>query len=707
MSTIPLKQLKAHPAQMRTAYDLDALATLTLQVYARGLDEWQPIVASPNGNGYHIVSGHRRHMAKLLALSLQDWSDEHPGSDITIETVRNLVHTLVTSLGSLEKVVHSLRSKYGELEIPFVPFTGSQKAEILALQAANYGGETPDMIGVSHSFYKAVEAGATPEEIARNSGQTLTFVKNHLALAKVAPELAQRIAAGELSISIAPTVADLPEPKRAGFTIFILANEPGKLTAGGIKECAARLKKWPGLQMPLMVKHQSQRNMARALVNLWGQSLATYPEEAYAAAAMLVYRQIYEEPWNSQEKLTLWFQVLGGDTYFSEQGIVWTAVVEHLIPEVACTTCPIAQLPAVQLHTDLSLGQGGALGLPCRVGEAASRCIHGLAPNDSFDVRVPWEWAEHPGVVNDGTEYRAKSLDALMSAWQAQAVQEQAEAEAIQGEAEATQPAAETAVPAQTRVAAANTPGKSRTEGSPIPSETSAEQGAPHATVPNETNSSSQNSPIVKQRAQIALFMQQHEQFGVNHPFATPCHRCRHRLEASPTKDESTPHCTWAGRLRNVSFRQLAPTSQSGGEGKPDEQIPVCRQFAPNQPWTELLPAHPEPGNLPREWLKAQILRLVKAANERNSQRNAFEFLTGRPMGSNENYGDWFGKQFETQSGELSAAQLFTLFLWAHTEWERASSSSFKLPVNGHGLQFVTVGERPFSIDNETCLRLK
>ena len=51
MPTTPLKQLKAHPAQMRTTYDLEKLATLTLQVYERGLDSWQPIVASPNGEG--------------------------------------------------------------------------------------------------------------------------------------------------------------------------------------------------------------------------------------------------------------------------------------------------------------------------------------------------------------------------------------------------------------------------------------------------------------------------------------------------------------------------------------------------------------------------------------------------------------------------------------------------------------------------------
>ena len=75
MPTTAIKLLKTHPAQMRTIYNIDALATLTLQVYERGLDEWQPIVASPNfglsgaevSDGFYIISGHRRHMAQLLA----------------------------------------------------------------------------------------------------------------------------------------------------------------------------------------------------------------------------------------------------------------------------------------------------------------------------------------------------------------------------------------------------------------------------------------------------------------------------------------------------------------------------------------------------------------------------------------------------------------------------------------------------------------
>lgn len=697
MPTAAIHLLKPHPAQMRSSHDLEALATLTLQVYERGLDDWQPIVAAPHGEDYYLVSGHRRQMAQLLAFALRDWAKERPETEITVEVVRTMINTLVESLGSLEKVIASLLTKYDDEEVSFVTFEGSLKAQILALHAANYGSEKPDVLGVAHSFRQAVEAGATPEEIARNSGQHLNYVLNHLALANIPLELAQRIAAGELPMSVATAVADLPEPKRTGLAIFILANEPGKLTAKAIKECAATLKKWPGLQMPLMVKHQSQRNIARALVRLWGQVESAYPDDAYAAAAMFIYRGVYEEPWGAQEKLTLWFQALGGDTYFVDGRINWTAAVEYLMTKVACETCPIAQLPDQQLRSDLSQGQGGPLGMPCRVGQKANRCIHGLAANDSFDVRVPWEWSEHPGVVNEGGDYRIKSYEELLAAWQSQAAKEQAEDEAV------APTTTDNRQSLQPPVAAMPTPSRDKRPSaaqSPQPAET-AEPALPV-----------KDAPIVKQRARIADFIQRHEQLAgrqglAHHPFATPCGRCRHRLESSPTKDESVPHCAWAGRLRSVTFKLLEPEGQSAGASA-SLPIPVCRQFAPNQPWPELIPAHPEPPGVPRDWLKAQILHLVKEANRHGSDRNAFEFLTGRPMGANENgpagqaSGNWFSQQLETQGGDLSDAQIFTLFVWAHAEWQRAQNSLFSLPTNGHGVQFATYAERPWRVAEES-----
>ena len=257
--------------------------------------------------------------------------------------------------------------------------------------------------------------------------------------------------------------------------------------------------------------------------------------------------------------------------------INWTSVVAYLITEVACETCPIAQLPNQQLRSDLSQGGGGPLGMPCRVNEDASRCIHGLAPNDSFDARVPWDWSEHPGVVNEDGEYRAKRYEDLLKAWQTQLAREQAEDEAAAVTTDDEQTAVTDRAPQQTQEkrpsTSANTPSGDK---QPV---------APPA----------KDSPIVKQRAQIADFMKQHETLAVNHPFATSCGHCRHRLDSSPTKDETVPHCAWAGRLRRVYFKALEPEDTQIQANA----IPVCRQFAPSHAWHELIPAHSDPPGVP------------------------------------------------------------------------------------------------------------
>ena len=672
MLTTTLNNFHAHPAQMRTTYDLDALASLTLQIYQRGLDNWQPVVAAPNGNGFNIISGHRRYMADLLAYLVRAWAADNEGIEVTIEIIRTLIAARVEALGSLDALLTDLLTSYGSEEIAFVPFKGSPKAEILALQAANFGSETPDALGIAHSFRQAVVAGASPEEIARNAGQHLNYVHNHLALTKIPPELAQRIASGQLPMSVATAVAALPKSKRTGLSIFILANDTNKLTAKAIKACASKLKAWSGLVQPLIVKHQSQRNIARVLVRLWTQAVEAYPDDAYAAATMLIYRNQHEEPWQNQDKLTLWFQVLGGDTYFANGRIQWTAVLQHLLPEVTCQACPIAQLPAQILHSDLSQGDSGALGMPCRSVEtnpANGRCLHGLAPNDPFDVLVPWDWGDHLGILHE-TDYRAKSYDDLLQAWQAQAAKEQAEEEAASGKVEVASSEAKHAATA------------SATSSTATPTATTTSQSA-NTSAPLPPNTS-ESSPIAIQRHQIATFIQTHEQFASSHPFATPCTHCRHKLDKSPTKDDTVPHCTWAGRPRRVAFQQLK------SKEKQAPIIPVCRQFAPKDPWSERIPTHPSPCTVPRDWLQTNILNLVKQIN-RMGDRNAFEFLTGRPLRNSENYGNWFNEQFASQSGELSNEQLFTLFIWAHSEWQRLRRQPFLLPIND--IQFATYSE--------------
>lgn len=670
MQQVPLKAFRAHKAQMRTQYDLDELAALTLQVYERGLDAWSPIVAAAHGEEYHIISGHRRYKAVLLALALKGWASDNPEREITIEVIRTMFQTLVESLGSLDKLIASLVTRYGEEFIDFVPFEGSEKSQILTLQAANYGSAKADALGIAHSFREAVLAGASEAEIARNSGQHPNYVRNHLALTEIPPELARRIAAGEMPMSVAATIADLPEPKRTGLAIFILANEVAKITAGEIKEIATMLKKWSGLQQPLFVKHQTQRNVARALVYLWSYAVTEYPEDAYATVALFVYRGLEKDPWTNDAGLLAWFEAFGGEAYVSEGKINWKAVADNLLPSVSCQTCPLAQLPKDRLQMELP-------DLPCRVGQVVERCLNGLAPDDPFDVRVGWDWAGLPGIVHEGRDYRAKSMADLLQAWQAQGERERAE------EATSREPLA-----ADEEDAAEREPLEEVVSREPLAVGNNTTTNMSPLTASGQLPAANPDSPVAKQRALIADYMARHTQFAIQHPLATPCATCRHRLEQSPTKDETVPHCTWAGRPRQVTFKVLQAESAAA------PVIPVCKQYAPTGSWANLIPEHAQPPQMPRDWLKEQILLLAAAATSNwDGGFVPFEFLTGRPLSKSEKHTDWFAQQLNEQIGDLSLGQVWTLLIWAMSEWQRAKGQKFTLALNGSGIQFATYQE--------------
>ncbi len=701
--TVKLRQLRKHAAHDRTRYDLQKIAGLTLQIYQRDIDTWQPIVAAslPSDNGHDpafaIISGHRRYFARIFVHAVREWAaleenQETVTDGITLDFVHALIQEMVTKLGSVEEAAAQLLQLYGEETLPIVRFQGDLKAQILALQAANFGSEEPDLLGRARSFKAAVDAGTTPQEIARNAGVNLHYVLNHLALANTHPELAQRIANDELSMSVARILAGLPEAQRQGLTSFILANPSAKLTVKQLKQTAKQLANWSGLQLPLTgYANQAQRNLARCLSQLWQNGVTNDAIAAWGATAVLAYQDTLQgEPWCQPERVKQWLQLFGGDQYVDANNKVqWQTVLKNLLPQLTCTACPISQLPKHTLNSDLGEGQGGALGMPCRLNmeNESDPCIHGLVANDPFTVRVPWEWANHPGIQSQNGVYTANTLTDLQTAWQHQAQLETAE-ESQQEQVETPIPNADaTAVTEETAPIKSGTISnpQSRIDQSPTVSS---------RPIPNTSAISAQvqPSPIQKMRTHIRTYMEEHGRFNTKHPFATPCNACRHKLDGSPTKDATLPHCTWAKRLRRVDFRQIIA----------DENgllpIPVCRQFAPSQIWTERIPAYPHPITMPRAWIARQILSLVKqgngqAAHTNAIQRTMFAFLTGRPMSSSESSQDWFAEQFHQHQGSLSDAQLWTLFIWTLTELDRAQRKSFSLPVDAKSAQFVQAND--------------
>jgi hypothetical protein len=690
---IPVADLHAHPAQMRTVYNLEAMAELTLQILAnRGVDAWNPIVVTtaPESKGYYVVSGHRRRMATLFSWAVEYYLGQHPEPEArraayTIEEMQTFLQTLLTKYEDIESAADAVATKFAERTLEVALFEGDSKAQILALQRANYGSETPDVLGIAHSLRAALDAGASETEIARNIGQSPAFVAKHLALTRIPLELADLIASGKVPMSVAGIVAELqPESARNGMALFVVTNV-GQLTAEGLKACARAITGWHQFgTVPMTVAHQGQRNMIRMLANLWHTQVNATPVQTWANAVMLLYRGInHMAPWESQGTYSEWIRVLGGDLYYREpEGILWEALICDHLTSVACDRCPLIRLPERILQQDLS-DRPGVLGLPCRTTErnTYSRCINGFATGDLLSVRVPFAWAEHPGVTKQGQFYTVLDTESLDAAWHAQAATEDAELIQIapleiEVTADAGTPLIAAAEPLKATVA---TPAPATTKGT-------------RPTDSNGVTSEKADAPIAKMRAQITAYMQSHAAQNVRHPFATPCTSCQHRLSQSPTKDTSVPHCAWAGRLRSVHFLTLQDAAKQIA-------IPVCRQYAPNRPWQDLIPAHPAPVVLPRDYLISQIRLHVKEADRNSSSdRHPFEFLTGRPLGS-ESYTDWFESQFTEQVGSLSDAHLFTLFLWSLSEYERARhANAFTLPADAQASGFITVAELSRSI---------
>lgn len=121
---------------------------------------------------------------------------------------------------------------------------------------------TPDRLGIAHSFQQALEAGASVEEVARNAGQHVAYVTNHLALMQVPQELAELVADGQLPLSVAVAVAGIKEEaKHIGLALFVLSCAPTYPTAAVVQQVARTLKRWAGLQLPLETSSQAERTL--------------------------------------------------------------------------------------------------------------------------------------------------------------------------------------------------------------------------------------------------------------------------------------------------------------------------------------------------------------------------------------------------------------------------------------------------------------
>jgi hypothetical protein len=655
-----LADLVRNPGQMRTRFSVEKLAELTLQMWQFG---WLPdrlaLVRPLNGNGVkrEIVKGHRRHMCYLMSLFLKERYPYNGEGEVPLdlEKVAAEWQAMIAECGGVEGVVEQLLAMYGHVEIDVVEFMGDAVQGILELQGDNFGNEDPDPLGIAQSLAYGRGIGASLDKMAAAMGQTVAWAEKHLHLTMVDPELAERIATGKLSPTVATLLVSLSDDKRKAATRLVKSMEPVFFKVAKFQDVVVQLRKWDGLVAPMHHRHQQARNVARSIAAAWNRLLSVSPESAWYVAAHLLYADKFQPmPWETVDALETWLDAMG----LGNPSQHWT--VRLPLVGIECQHCPVNQLPRERLETDLVSPP-----LACRMGHQVGNCWHGLTPDDPFDVRVSPVWAGLPGVVQEGGHYRVRSYENLMAAWEAQRDREAADREQ-RASAEAVE-RAKAEKEAKKQAKAADKKGE----------EKAAEPERVEATAPPAPAVSTGPSPIEIHRQKIQDYIELHVTMRADHVLATPCALCQHNGEDG--------RCAWDSRLRSIDFSVI----ELGG----GVQVPVCHQYMPNQDWASIIPHYPQPAAISREWLVAQIKALVKGGPSGGNEIRAFQFLTGRPMSSSENYAGWFEKRLDEELGNLADAQLFTLFVLAHGERQRHSSwhASFWAPADNTFTQILQV----------------
>ncbi|MCO5194317.1 MAG: ParB N-terminal domain-containing protein, partial [Anaerolineae bacterium] len=677
--TVPFQTLYPHPAQMRTRYSVASLAELVCQIAARGLDPSQPIVVQPFDDEhdnyvagdhptatrpdlrYYIVSGHRRFYAACFARVI-----EAGGHEVTLEEAQRYFAGRISDReyvteDDLFGEIEGLAAARYTIDIPVQVFDGNYEQGVLLLQASNFGAEEPDTLGIAHSLLAGQQIGISLSRAAQNIGQTEGYVRDLIAVAALedeAPALVRAIVDGKVSRSIARTIDTLGGEKRTAAIRFAEANLQSGIIVKDFEATIRKLRDFDGFRVPMVVENASQRNVARALANMWREEYEADPVNAWHVAIAMFHLGKSAEPYRMSRDIHDWMQAFG-ITFTGH----WGAALTGYLTEVACATCPLNQLPDAILGNDLTQPR-----YPCRAGQRGQveRCLHGLAPTDPPEIRVPLSWGERDGIVVENGQAVAPTTAALLAAYEEQQALEEAQrekerkAEEQRKQRKAKADKSEKSDKSDKGKKAAKPDKSPDPSATPAPDPSGSPSPAPAAVAePDGEPAEPTTSRIMAwdvTAEQVRQYQAKHTLHDTRHPLATPCATCEHWLEQS---NKDVPNCAWVHGTEKVSrpvrFHKLV------GDGV---TIPVCEQYKPNAPWRELIAPHHNPPGLPREWYYAQIIAVVKEATFSTLQYGPGQFLSGRPLsGGLSVYKHWFAEQFESQRGDLTEAQLFTLLL--------------------------------------------
>jgi hypothetical protein len=618
MKNIKIKELHRHPAHDRSTLDVEKMGGLVFGIYTQGFDpaEAVEIAQRPKG-GYYIVSGNRRTIACLLAAATVakiGTSDEFP--ELTLEEFTPVFTELVGDR-PVFTVAETLKAEYGEVEIP-CRLKEAQGANLITrLMRANAGREETDQLGRARAWEAAMKEGMSEKKIAQANGIDVKEVNETIPLAQVGEEIAFLVLMGKFSLPLAKELMKLNDEKRAGVEQFILTNKDN-LSQGDVIKVIKGMKNWKGLEIPLTPKHQAQYNIALAMVNYWSMLCEKQSAIIWGLASVLVHRGVDAKPWETPDKTNAFFQVTGGDIYFdhAKQAVKWPSVL-RLMKHITCETCAVSQLPSEKLEDELKL--------PCRQDKTVNgRCLKGIGKDGLVRLPVPESWGGLEGVEGSNGDYVVTGRDQLQAAWNAKQKAEKGgrEAEAAQLEAE--------------KAEAKKVKAKGKKQSDP-PTPSSQQDDTPAG------QSESQKSHVQRKREQIRFYMENHQGTNINHPWATACGSCVHKLEESPVKSaKDAPHCQWSKGGKPVGFEQLTPVAAEGQAVPAKQIIAICKQYKPEDDFVTLIPeaTHPPHKQLNRQVYGLWIEELWrKVSSQCNEDRMPMTQFTGRPL-ANESHRD-------------------------------------------------------------------
>ena len=652
---VTLTSVEPHPSNMRHVYETVPMAELVLKMVRGGYDVNSPAMVREIEDGsYQLIRGHRRRIALYFTSTLLALG-EKPASEMTIEYVTEMLEATIKHCGSIQDIpTVTADSDVDGVMLPVIVNNGTYRNSLIDMWSDNFGSSSPDVLGMAYSFRDGIGEGYSVNEIAGAIGKPPSYVNKLISLGQVDPDIAGMIEREELALSVAPALMSLSEEKRDGATQFIKKQGSAgvTMTAKNLIDAMAAMKKWNGFTIPL-TDSSMQRNLARSMSTLWNGRLTASKVSAWAAIYSYFYNntEAYTEPYASPIQLHKWLVAFGladGSLNITKARDSAIGIVGRFLSvnEVSCQTCPIKSLPAKRLGVDLPL--------PCRSNAEVDNCLRGLRLDDPFYVGIPSDWSGLPGVEDTGSgRYYATSYDNLLTAWEAR---EKLESDRTIAEAEAAQKIKEQRERDLAKVeAAAADAGNAKKAKSPKakkPSDAETKEEAPPAPAAD--------SPQVVARAQIGAYMMLNELGdGASHFMATPCSRCKHELDGSPTADPMVPNCAWAAGSLPVKFDRLIATDSQL------QDVPICRQFHPKESMADIVPEYPLNGmEIARAMMVDHIQLVIDAGN---GLRHPFEWLSGvqvqkRPVVN------WASKLFKEESGSLSDGQIFMLFQLAANE---------------------------------------